>query len=498
MRSPRSQRPALALAAWGLLAQNAAPVLALAAALAPASALAQTDPYKQHMENGVKLYEDRNYGAAIAEFQAAYEARPKANPLLNIALCHKARFNYPKAIETLERALAKHSDTMDAADKQASESAIRDMRALLAYVEVKLSPAAEATLVIDDEDQPAGAASRPVPLGPGTHKIGARADGFALAEQSITLVSGDKVQVQLKLIADKGWVTVQAPHPRMTIAIDQRTMGTGQWAGMLLPGTHLVQVYGPGGAPFASEILVVAGKQLNVRAGAGGVPVAMVTITPPTPPSGIRRKVPRETPPPRRQGPYVLGLGAIIIPFTSPRWLASSDTGRNFSAEYGLRGGYQVNSFAGFDLTFQHSNILTSETSVGSVMPSDSSYRLISNRLALGLRLLSFGKTARFIGAIGGGPVFENFSATTTDEQKNECSRLSKGKDCRLDDDIFGVNAFFFLEAGLEIDLDHVLIDLTLEGAFESTNGLGDNGEIFAGQPIVTAGPALRVGYRFW
>ena len=66
--------------------------------LVPREALAQTDPYKQHMENGVKLYNDRNYEAALSEFRAAYDAKPKASPLVNIALGHKALFNYPKAI----------------------------------------------------------------------------------------------------------------------------------------------------------------------------------------------------------------------------------------------------------------------------------------------------------------------------------------------------------------------------------------------------------------
>ena len=50
-------------------------VLALTASSA---ARAQGDPYKRHMDNGVRLYTDRNYAAAVVEFQAAYDARPSA------------------------------------------------------------------------------------------------------------------------------------------------------------------------------------------------------------------------------------------------------------------------------------------------------------------------------------------------------------------------------------------------------------------------------------
>src|SRR5262245_35808939 len=114
---------------------------------ASSAALAQPrDPYKAHMENGIKLFQDRNYSAALIEFRAAYEAHPKASPLLNMALCYKAQFNYPKAIQTLEKALKEHADSMDANDKKAAEDAIREMRGLLAYVKVVVKP--DAAVVI--------------------------------------------------------------------------------------------------------------------------------------------------------------------------------------------------------------------------------------------------------------------------------------------------------------------------------------------------------------
>lgn len=125
------------------------------------------------MSNGVKLFQDKNLTAAIAEFQAAYTAKPKASPLINIALCHKGMFNHPKAIAALETALARHGDAMNPEDKKAAEDAIAEMSALLAHVTVSVSPR-HATLSIDGEDQPPWIAEKPIPLGPGPHKISAR------------------------------------------------------------------------------------------------------------------------------------------------------------------------------------------------------------------------------------------------------------------------------------------------------------------------------------
>ena len=86
---------------------RAAAALALSLSLAvTGAARAQGDPYKSHMDNGVRLYSDHNYPAAVVEFQAAYEARPNANPLVNIALCNKEMFHYTQAITALVHAHA--------------------------------------------------------------------------------------------------------------------------------------------------------------------------------------------------------------------------------------------------------------------------------------------------------------------------------------------------------------------------------------------------------
>jgi len=104
------------------------------------------------------------------------------------------------------------------------------------------------------------------------------------------------------------------------------------WAGMLTPGAHLVQMYGPGGQPYEAQILVVAGKPLNVRSGVGGNGVPGIGILPVTPPK-------KDDPPalPVRRGLYILGLGSILFPLTHPPSFDSPQS--NFGAGYGARVG---------------------------------------------------------------------------------------------------------------------------------------------------------------
>jgi hypothetical protein len=473
----RAAAPALAL----LLRAGALP-LAAAVALAPRAALAQPETYKPHMENGVKLYNDKNYPAAIVEFEAAYKARPNANPLVNIALCEKELFHYPKAIAALEAALAKHGDTMSPSDRKAAEDAIKDMRALLGRVVVKLNPA-NATLVVDGEELPAGAADKEIELGPGAHKVAAHAEGFASAERTVTVASGQAQVVSIELAADGGLVTVHAPDPKMTVTVDQRIVGTGTWSGVLSPGAHTVQVSGANDAGYEGQIMVVRGQPLDLRAGAGLV-----------------AKKPTELP--MRRGVYLLASGSILFPLVHPPDFYQPHT--DFGAGFGVRVGFQVNNTAGFDLSYQHSAIQTYKSGdpTGTI-----SYRLVSERVALGLRLSTPGKMWRFVATVAGGVVYdqvqwgENVHDACMDT--SNCRFPTKSEVSTTN--VHGLDAFGMVETVAELDVDRVLIDLGMEAQFQSTGNISSGmtmttfaGSIFGTRPIINIGPAVRIGYRFW
>ncbi len=450
----------------------AVPVTASAQPAAALPPVAPADTYKLHMENGVKLFEDRNYDAARAEFRAAYEARPRANPLINIALAHKAEFNYPKAIEALETALAKHRDTMGAADIKAAEGELKDMRALLARVKLVVSPAS-AKVTIDGEALPPAALDQPIPLGPGTHRIAASAEGFASIEQRFTMASGESTEITLKLVADQGTILIEAPDPRMTIAVDQHVVGTGSWTGLLALGSHLVQISGPGGQPFTADILVVAGKPLTLRPG--------TDLFPPLPP--LPGLIPRKDPPilPAKRGLYLIALASLLFPTRHPTGFPRPEI--NSGGAGGIRVGYQVNSVAGFDAFFEHSSLFTPTKT-----DPTGGYTLISNRIGGDLRLITPGKTVRAVGVVGGGVVLDSldFEKTRPGCTPTECEKGS------------GADPFLLLEAGLEFEFSGVLVGVAFESQFQSSRGISDTTAPFSNNPLLHLGPGLRVGYAFW
>ncbi len=102
----------------------------------PAPKSPEEQRYDQHFENGIQLYDNHDWLGAVTEFEAAYAAVERAEPLINQALSHKELGKYPKAVALLELALSKHATTMSPTDIEAAQREIAKMRALFGFIDV--------------------------------------------------------------------------------------------------------------------------------------------------------------------------------------------------------------------------------------------------------------------------------------------------------------------------------------------------------------------------
>jgi hypothetical protein len=424
----------------------------------PPTEPSSADLYKQHMSNGVKLFNDGNFEAAIAEFEAAYAERPRASPLVNIALCHKSSFQYPKAIAALERALEHHRDTMEPEDRTAAETAIQEMRTLLGYVTVEVTPP-HAALYVDDEPLPPNAKDKPLALGPGKHRIGARAEGYESAEEVVTVTSADRGKVvRFALLPNMGWVVVKTGDPEMAIALDQQPLALGEWAGLVDPGTHLVQMYKPGGAEYAFQVLVVAGKAQEVRPGVGGIPIALPRPEVlPTRKKAVPAKKIAPPPAPPQRGMYAQATGGIY-------WMPGED---DAGGMVGARFGYRMSTPAGIELMVDYMSGRIASGGETTVM-------LNAARFGGGFRLMSPGRKTRFVATIGGGLAYKWIGAG----------------------DSPGGVAFGNLDMGFEYDWTGVLLGVAAQQSV--LLGGSDADGVALADPRFTFGLGARIGYGGW
>src|SRR3569623_320318 len=220
-----------------------------------------------HFQQGVALFRDQNFDAALAEFRGAYGISGEPVVLYNVGLTFKALFRYAEAIDVLERYLAEsaaHGHPVAKERRAEVETLVNEMRSLLADVTVVLSPA-EATLHIDGRPTTLGVDGG-VKLPAGTHVLEASAPDHVSARREITVVAGTPQSVPLELAAvpHTGNVPINASQIGAHIAVDGRDLGASPVTVELGAGGHQVVVTAPGYMPGRSELAVAPGQSRTV------------------------------------------------------------------------------------------------------------------------------------------------------------------------------------------------------------------------------------------
>ncbi|MFO0552576.1 MAG: PEGA domain-containing protein [Polyangiaceae bacterium] len=457
---------------------------------APPVALAQ-DEYAAHMKNGVALYKLNDFKAALAEFEAAYAATPKASPLINQALCYRQLGKYAQAVERLELALSKHGDTMSPEDQRAATQAISDMRALFGFLNVWVFPA-DAEVTVDGQAVTPSARVA-LPLGPGDHEVAVSAPRYVASKKTVVIHAGDRLDVGFALAPDFGTVEVIPKLTTTQIEVDDKVVGTGRWRGELDPGPHEVRAIGE---TDLGRVEVVAGNTVSIDLtkqpnALPPLPAVVQSTEQPTPP---------EPEPPSRplRGFYGHANGAVLIPFTNPVVVHGPPSSGGF---VGLRMGYRVGAIGSFEGLIDYGNI---EGPGNGASPK--AYSLTSILVGPGLRLTSPGETVRFVGCISGGLAF-HLIKFRDERLSTEVNPLCPDGADKCDSS--GVDFFVMSEIGFEFGFDGVLIGL--HGAFvvSGTKGMNDDAlqgqggsknlaEPYDNELLLMAGPRVWVGYSFW
>jgi tetratricopeptide (TPR) repeat protein len=240
--------------------------LALAALLAAAPA----NPKKEaatHYQRGISLYKEGNYGAALTEFKAAYEAVPSWGVLFNLGLCQRRLFQYGAAIRSFERFLAEGGKQVPADRRAAVDDELQQIRSLTAPIAIIVKGPPGAKVLIDGEAVGATPLSELVLLGPGKHLVRAEREGYAPAEKTIEVVSGQAQAVELdpKSLSAPGQVVIECTPAGTTVAIDADAAEPCPLEVKLAPGTHELVARAPGHALLRTEVLVQPAEPRTVR-----------------------------------------------------------------------------------------------------------------------------------------------------------------------------------------------------------------------------------------
>jgi hypothetical protein len=225
---------------------------------------AKLEEAKRHFAQGVALYNDGNFNAALAEFDAAYKLKQSPSVLYNIGLTQKSLFHYNEAIDSLQEYLAK--DKKIKADQQKQvQQLISEMRALLAEVTINVIPDGAAIKL--DERAIGQAPMKPYGIAAGNHKIDISAEGYKPQSKDILVTAGQPQTLNFKLeaIPKSGKAHITANQPLSEVKIDDKVVGMAPVDVELPIGGHQIEVVAKGYQPYRGELVVAGGQVREVK-----------------------------------------------------------------------------------------------------------------------------------------------------------------------------------------------------------------------------------------
>lgn len=169
----------------------------LAAAPAPdRQAVAEaTDRYKR----GIKLYQEGDYPASLAEFRRAYELAPAPQVLFNIARVHRQLQNYVEALRHYERYQQEAGKKTSRARLAEVRREVDELRKRVAKLEVR-SKQDGVDITIDDEPAGTTPLAEPLQVNAGRHRLSATKAHHEAFRTTVEVAGAETKVVEIALV----------------------------------------------------------------------------------------------------------------------------------------------------------------------------------------------------------------------------------------------------------------------------------------------------------
>lgn len=201
MRTYRARAALTIGIAFAVAIATCSPGLACAADPPPTAAAKANDvkEARKHFTRAVAFYKDADYKSALVEFQAAYDALPSFKLLYNIGQTQGQVGDYTGALVSFKAYLDQGGANIPKARRAEVEAELRRLGDHVAQVHISVTePGADVT-VTGERTMSLGQSpiAEPILLNGGAWTVTAKKEGFANAEEKITVAGGDKVTLRL-------------------------------------------------------------------------------------------------------------------------------------------------------------------------------------------------------------------------------------------------------------------------------------------------------------
>jgi hypothetical protein len=246
--------------------------IVLCLALGPATALAQQPPpaavaeARERYQRGIDLFEERNYDAAMAEFQRAYELTRNPAVLFNISATHELTGHFVEALDAMldyERRAPAAAVAQRRADVDA---ALGRLRSRIGTIVIRFE-AAGLDVRIDGLQRPPSTGNLEIRVPAGRHRVSLAAPHYQAREAEFDVSGGSTIVISEPLVPERAFMAVECNVPGAEVLVDGRPLASTPITSPLpVPeGSHHVVVRRPGYTTYETDVNSV-GAGARVRA----------------------------------------------------------------------------------------------------------------------------------------------------------------------------------------------------------------------------------------
>src|SRR6187551_3224437 len=136
MNSPVSFRVRRAISVLSFALAALSPLGALAQSAETGEAGDEVEQARKHFSQGLKLYKDGDFDAALVQFERAYAVKPNYKVLYNIAQSYFELRQYVEARDALTRYLKDGGSAIDAERRTSVENDLTELQRRIAHLKM--------------------------------------------------------------------------------------------------------------------------------------------------------------------------------------------------------------------------------------------------------------------------------------------------------------------------------------------------------------------------
>jgi len=214
----------------------AVPLLAASILVHPASARADApakdspeatdvEEARQHFSDGLKLYKDGDFDAALVQFERAYSIKANYKVLYNIAQTYFQLREYVEARDNMARYLKEGGSAIEPERQAAATKDLADLEKRVAKVTLSVNVAG-ATVLVDGKKVGTTPLSEPISVSEGQRTISVEAPNRGARQRLIRVAGGEEQSLKLDFEDTPRTIIVR------TNAADRKPQGLGPvfWA----------------------------------------------------------------------------------------------------------------------------------------------------------------------------------------------------------------------------------------------------------------------------